>query len=78
MNRAARIADKATCGQVWCSASAWEAVASDASFPSNPWLDALSVGAFNLKGVAHSVDLMQCVRAGKPEALDDPVETVED
>ncbi len=70
MNRAARIADKATCGQVWCSASAWESVAAAAE-ADGPDLDAFPVGRHALKGVPEPVDLMQCLlRRHEQELVD--------
>ncbi len=60
MNRAARIADKAGSGHVWCSKAAWDAL--DASMPPGQApVQMQPLGAFGLKGVAEPVDLVHAV-----------------
>ncbi len=72
MNRAARIADKATCGQVWCTRSAWDAITFEAAKQAvDLAVEAVVVGTFALKGVPDSVEVMQCSPAQRISALED-------
>ncbi len=63
MNRAARIADKAGSGHVWCSQAAWDE-ASDAcswALQEEPAVVNHALGMFDLKGVSDPMHLVQAL-----------------
>ncbi len=62
MNRAARVMDKASSGQVWASEAAWlraSKILADVGLGDRA--EAHDLGSFELKGVAEPLPLVQCV-----------------
>ncbi|KAG1669680.1 hypothetical protein FOA52_002064 [Chlamydomonas sp. UWO 241] len=70
MNRAARICGKASSGTQWCSAAVWEQVVATCGdqLPSTGVLGT-ELGAFELKGITESVQLVQNSLGGAPTTM---------